>query len=600
MPDSPPRSSLATLRRLAPFMAPYRARIALAFVFLCVAAASTLIVPLAFRQLIDHGFSATVTSSAQSIDRDATLRVNLSFIGLFAVALVLALSTAARFYLVSWLGERVVTDLRAAVYRRMLVQSPAFFETTRTGEVLSRLTTDTTLIQTVVGTSLSMGLRNAFLFAGGMTMLAVTSLKLFAITIGLLALVIVPIVVLGRRLRALSRDSQDRVADASALAGEILNAMPTVQAFTQERAEATRFTASLESSFTTAIRRTTTRAWLTSVVITLVFGSIVFVLWLGARAVMDGSMSPGILAAFVLYAVITAGAIGGLAETWGDVVRAAGATDRLMELLDAHTTIASPADPADRPRPRSRPAIGGLSFERVTFSYPSRPATKSLDDFTLAVAPGETVALVGPSGAGKSTVFQLLMRFYEAQSGSIAIDGVPIDAMKLDDLRSTLGIVPQDTVIFSADACENIRYGKPDASDDDVVAAAKAAYAHDFIERLPDGYATFLGERGLRLSGGQRQRIAIARAILRNPPVLLLDEATSALDTESEVAVQRALETAMQDRTTLVIAHRLSTVQKADRIVVLDHGRIVESGTHAELLAHGGLFARLAGVELDR
>jgi len=589
-PDSsqlPQKPAVAVLRRLWPFLSPYRLRLFLAFVFLCIAAGSTLAVPYAFRELIDHGFSQNAPDMRA---------VNTYFIALFAVASVLALATAMRFYLVSWLGERVVCDLRNAVYARMLEQSPEFYETTRTGEVLSRLTTDTTLVQTIVGTSLSMGLRNVFLFVGGMTMLAITSVKLFVITIGLLTLVILPIVVLGKRLRRLSRASQDRVADTSALAGEVLNAVNTVQAFTQEHREGKRFIDAVEAGFATALRRTRVRALLTAVVITLVFGAVVFVLWLGANAVISGSMTPGALAAFILYAVLVAGAVGALSETWGDVLRAAGATERLVDLLDAHSFVTSPAQPLALPR--SGPHGAALRFEHLVFHYPSRPDTAALVDFDLDIRPGETIALVGPSGAGKSTVFQLLLRFYDARAGRILLDGVPIDQLDLRALRSRLGIVPQDTVIFSTDALENIRYGKPDASDDEVMEAARAAQADEFIVRLPDGYRTFLGERGVRLSGGQRQRIAIARAILRNPPILLLDEATSALDAGSEHAVQRALEAAMANRTTLVIAHRLSTVKKADRIVVLDHGRITEIGTHAQLLAAGGMYAQLVALQL--
>ncbi|HEY1182153.1 MAG TPA: ATP-binding cassette domain-containing protein, partial [Rhodocyclaceae bacterium] len=439
-----------------------------------------------------------------------------------------------------------------------------------------------------------MGLRSFFQFIGGLVMLAVTSLKLFSVTLALLLLVVVPTIAAGRRIKRLSRESQDRVADTSAVAGEILNAIPTVQAFTQERAEFGRFERSVESSFVTAIRRTRLRAWMTAGVIAGVFGAIVFVLWLGAQAVIAGSMTPGQLASFVLYAMFTAGGIGVVAEVWGDVMRAAGATERLMELLAAEPAIQSPARPT--PLPETRQAR--IRFEDVRFHYPSRPLTPALDGISLEIAEGETVALVGPSGAGKTTMFQLLLRFYDVGSGHLRFNGVDLRELDPEALRAHIGIVPQDAVIFSANAMENIRYGRADATDAEVIAAAKTALADEFILRLPEGYQTFLGERGLRLSGGQRQRIAIARAVLRNPPLLLLDEATSALDAESEALVQRGLEAAMRGRTTLVIAHRLATVQKADRIVVMEHGRIVETGSPAELMQKGGLYARLANLQV--
>jgi len=588
---TPRKGSLAALKGLLPFLAPYRRQFILAGIALLFAAGATLAIPAAFKQMIDLGFGAQ--AGARSIRH-----VDATFLALFGVAAVLGVATAARFYMVSWLGERVTADIRSAVYRHVVHQSPEFFETTQTGEVLSRLTTDTTLIQAVVGTSISLALRNTLLFLGGLAMLFVTSAKLTAIILALLVAVILPIVLFGRRVRKLSRDSQDRIADASALAGEILNAMPTVQAYTHEKIEAERFGATVEGAFGAAMQRIRARSLLTMLAIVLVFGTIVFVLWLGAHAVLEGTMTGGDLGQFILYASIVAGSIGALAEVMGEAQRAAGATERLLELLAARSDIRNPAHPRTLPARSSNGAALGL--HDLTFAYPSRQDTAALSHVSLAIRPGETVAVVGPSGAGKTTLFQLLLRYYDPQSGAITLDGVDIRDLDLHTLRGAIGIVPQDTVIFSADAMENIRYGRPDATDEEVIAAAKLAAAHEFIERLPQGYWSFLGERGVRLSGGQRQRIAIARALLKNPPLLLLDEATSALDAESERLVQGALEAAMVGRTTVIIAHRLATVQRADRIVVMEDGRVVETGTHASLVAMGGIYANLAALQFHQ
>ena len=590
MPESVARSAAKSPRALSgllPFLRPYRVRVALALLFLVGAAAATLALPLALRSLIDGGLV-----SADPGARVMALREH--FVALFGVGVALGVFSALRFYMVSWLGERITADLRNAVYAHVVRQSPEFFETTQTGEVLSRLTTDTTLVQTVVGSSLSMGLRNTVMGVGALGMLIITNPRVMLPVMGMLAVIVLPSGYVGRRVRRLSRASQDRVADASAIAAEVLNAIPVVQSYTQQRRESARFEAATERAFDTAVRRTRVRSVLAAFIISATFGALLWGLYQGTQAVLRGDITAGHLGQTVLYVIVLVSSVAVLSEVYGEVLRAAGATERLMELLHARSPVDEPARPVALPA-----AQGGSSvrFDHVTFHYPSRPAQAALRDFSLDVRPGETVALVGPSGAGKSTVLQLLLRFYDAQQGVVSVDGVPVDAVPLDELRGRIGIVPQDSTVFSASAMDNIRYGRPDAGDDEVFAAARAAFADEFIRALPEGYATHLGERGVRLSGGQRQRISIARAMLKNPPLLLLDEATSALDAESERMVQAALEAAMQGRTTVVVAHRLATVLRADRIVVMEGGRIVDEGTHAELVARGGLYARLAAMQ---
>ena len=570
------------LRALMPFILQYPWRVIGAFVSLVLAAASTLTLPVAVRYVIDNGFSGTDAAA-----------VDIYFKAMMAVAVVIGIASASRFYFVSWLGERVTSDLRLAVYTHITKLSPSFFEVTKTGEVLSRLTADTTLIKTVVGSSASIALRNIFMFIGAAIMLSITSLSLSSLAVLILPMIIVPMILFGRMVRRLSRASQDRIADTSAMASETIQSIQVVQAFTHEEEDRRKFSEIVENSFATAKMRVMARSLLTALAFTLVFAGVVGILWLGAQKVVTGDMTSGTLGQFIIYAILCSTAIAALSEVWGDIQLAAGATERLVEILEVEPQIKAPQNPVHMPERIN----GHVDFKDVTFHYPTRPKIAALDSFSFSVSPGETVALVGPSGAGKSTVFQLLMRFYDPSAGFVGLDEVNLQQADPLDIRQQISIVPQETVIFADTVYQNILFGRPSASANEVYAAADKSLADDFVRQLPEGYDTKLGERGVTLSGGQRQRIAIARAILRNAPLLLLDEATAALDAESEKVVQTALGRLMEGGTTLVIAHRLATVLKADRIIVMDSGKVIATGTHAQLLEQEGLYQRLANLQ---
>lgn len=579
--DREKSKTIGPMRGLLPFVRPYRLMVALAGIALVLTAGLSLVLPLAVRRVVD-GFSS---GSSELLDG--------YFAAALGVAALLAIGTGLRYYLVTRLGERVVADIRKAVYDRMIGMSPSFFEKLMTGEVLSRITTDTTLILSVIGSSVSVALRNVLIFLGGLGFMLATSAKMAGLVLLIVPVVIVPIILLGRRLRGLSRENQDKIAESSGNASETLQAAQTVQAFTHEAQSRFQFATVTEASFDAARKRIGTRAIMTVIVIFLIFAGVVGVLWIGARDVRAEVISVGTLVQFVIYAVMVAGSVAALSEIWGELQRAAGATERLVELLNAEDDVGDPAEP------KKLPALvkGDIAFDKVTFHYPARPGVKALNGVSFKVAPGETVALVGPSGAGKSTIFQLLLRFFDPSSGQVTLDGRDLRDLEREEFRKSLALVPQDPVIFADTARENIRFGRPDATDAEVEEAARAAAAHDFLTALPDGYDSYVGERGVMLSGGQKQRIAIARAILRAAPVLLLDEATSALDAESELLVQAAVEKLSADRTTLIVAHRLATVKKADRIIVFDEGQVVATGTHAQLVAEGGLYARLARLQ---